>query len=95
MHLCMHLFIIAFIHFYFLIFIYVFLDLLQGVGKDAVGVLKMIRMRLQAEMKTIGRDDLKLLAKLLQENDLEVRRKDCSGHFYRICCSGHFQLLGN
>ena len=50
-----------------------------------MGVLKMIRMRLQAEMKTIGRDDLKLLAKLLQENDLEVRKKDCCGHFYRIC----------
>ena len=48
------------------------LDLLQGVGKDAVGVLRMIKRRLQAEMKTIGRNDLKMLSKLLQEDDLEV-----------------------
>lgn len=33
----------------------------------------MIKRRLEAEVKTVGRDDLKLLAKLLQENDLEVR----------------------
>jgi hypothetical protein len=46
--------------------------LLQGVGKDAVGVLRMIKRRLQAEMKTIGRSDLKMLSKLLQEDDLEV-----------------------
>jgi hypothetical protein len=45
---------------------------LQGVGKDAVGVLRMIKRRLQAEMKTIGRSDLKMLSKLLQEDDLEV-----------------------
>lgn len=35
----------------------------------------MIKRRLEAEMKTVGRDDLKLLAKLLQQNDLEVRTK--------------------
>ena len=40
-----------------------------------MGVLRMIKRRLEAEMKTVGRDDLKLLAKLLQQNDLEVRTK--------------------
>ena len=30
------------------------------------------KRRLEAEIKTVGRNDLKLLAKLLQENDLEV-----------------------
>ena len=49
------------------------LDLLQGVGKDAVDVLRMIKRRLQAEMKTIGRNDLRMLSRLLQEDDLEVR----------------------
>jgi hypothetical protein len=33
----------------------------------------MIKRRLQAEMKTVGRDDLKMLSRLLQEDDLEVR----------------------
>ena len=63
-------------HFYFILFYFIlyllFPDLLQGVGKDAIGVLKMIKRRLEAEIKTVGRNDLKLLAKLLQENDLEV-----------------------
>ena len=57
-----------------------------------MGVLKMIRMRLQAEMKTIGRDDLKLLAKLLQENDLEVRKKDSCAALLSYFL-GLFQLL--
>ena len=60
-----------FILFYFILY-FLFPDLLQGVGKDAIGVLKMIKRRLEAEIKTVGRNDLKLLAKLLQENDLEV-----------------------
>ena len=57
-----------------LIFIFpVLVDLLQGVGKDAVDVLRMIKRRLQAEMKTVGRNDLRMLSRLLQEDDLEVR----------------------
>ena len=58
------------------------LDLLQGVGKDAVGVLRMIKRRLQAEMKTIGRNDLKMLSKLLQEDDLEVCSMLSSDHIF-------------
>lgn len=57
----------------YLMYYYSFLlDLLQGIEKDAIGVLRMIKRRLQAEMKTIGRNDLKMLSKLLQEDDLEV-----------------------
>ena len=48
---------------------------MQGVGKDAIDVLRMIKRRLQAEVKTVGRNDLKLLSKLLQEDDLEVCTK--------------------
>ena len=66
------LFFIIYFHLILFYFIFTFSDLLQGVGKDAIGVLKMIKRRLEAEIKTVGRNDLKLLAKLLQENDLEV-----------------------
>lgn len=67
------------------------LDLLQGVGKDAIDVLRMIKRRLQAEVKTVGRNDLKLLSKLLQEDDLEVRTKFY--HFFTACYTIEMCLL--
>jgi hypothetical protein len=59
-------------------------DDLKGVGKEAVDVLRMIKRRLQAEMKTGGRDDLKLLSRLLQEDDLQARESILRNSFGRI-----------
>lgn len=46
--------------------------LLQGIGKQTVDVLKMILRRIKAQITTSGRDDLQLLADLLQETNPEV-----------------------
>ena len=45
---------------------------LVGVGKDTVNVLKMVKKRLEAEIRTAGRNDIRLLSKLLGEDSLEV-----------------------
>jgi hypothetical protein len=45
---------------------------LVGVGKDTVNVLKMVKKRLEAEIRTTGRNDIRLLSKLLGEESLEV-----------------------
>ena len=54
-------------------------------------MLRMIKRRLQAEVKTVGRNDLKLLSKLLQEDDLEVRTKFY--HFFTACYTIEMSLL--
>eukprot|EP01036_Dinobryon_divergens_P024805 gene24805-33285_t len=47
--------------------------LLQGIGQKTVEVLKMILRRLKAQIATAGRDELQLLADLLQEDNPETR----------------------
>jgi len=45
----------------------------NSVHRTTIDVLRLVNQRLQAEMKVKGRNDLKLLARLLSENNNEVR----------------------
>lgn len=45
-----------------------------GTQKDTLSVLRMVERRLTAQMKVKDRDDIQLLAKLINESDTEVGR---------------------
>jgi hypothetical protein len=48
---------------------------LVGVGKETITLLKLVKKRLEAEIRTAGRSDIRLLSKLLNEESLEVSNK--------------------
>eukprot|EP00597_Dinobryon_sp_UTEXLB2267_P007304 CAMPEP_0170086152 /NCGR_PEP_ID=MMETSP0019_2-20121128/20884_1 /TAXON_ID=98059 /ORGANISM="Dinobryon sp., Strain UTEXLB2267" /LENGTH=251 /DNA_ID=CAMNT_0010303025 /DNA_START=301 /DNA_END=1056 /DNA_ORIENTATION=+ len=50
------------------------LKLIQGIGKQTLDVLKMIQRRLKAQIAMKEREEVQLLAALLQENDSNVRQ---------------------
>lgn len=59
-------------------------DSLKGVGKDTIGILRMVKRRLEAERRVGGRQDVKLLSKLLAEPELENRELMLRRSFSKI-----------
>ena len=48
------------------------MEKLVGPGKETIEILRMVRRRLEAELKMVNREEVKLLSLLLAETDLEV-----------------------
>lgn len=59
-------------------------DLPLGTGKNAIEILKMIYKRLEAQMKTQGKAELILLAKLMLEQDPSRREDILKDQLYKV-----------